>query len=223
MSWGLIGYGEAGRVIGGLVARGGMDLVVHDRAFADPVPGDELCAAVASTGATAARTVDGLAGFEVVLSLVTPETAVAAARSFAPHVRDGVLYVDLNSTAPTDKHEVAAALPGVRVVNGVMTGGGIKLDAERISFSLAGPDADEAAELLRGLGLQVAVVGAEVGAAAALKMLRSVVIKSSSRGWRRCGRRRCSPPASWTSSSRCSRWSRRRSTAGRRGTSRRCS
>ena len=64
-----------------------------------------------------------------------------------------------------------------------MTGGGIQLDAQRIPISLAGPDAPEAADLLTAAGLNAAVVGTEVGAAAALKMLRSVVIKGMEGLW----------------------------------------
>ena len=97
--------------------------------------------------------------------------------------REGALYVDLNSTAPQVKEAVAAALPGARVVDGVMTGGGIQLDGSRIPISLAGPDAAEAAGLLSGAGFSVAVVGERVGAAAALKMLRSVVVKGLEGLW----------------------------------------
>jgi 3-hydroxyisobutyrate dehydrogenase-like beta-hydroxyacid dehydrogenase len=181
--WGLIGFGEAGRIIGGALAASGAELKVHDRVLLDPARGTAVREAVIAAGGTP---VDDLADFadrDVVVSLVTPATAVPAALGFAPHAADGVLYVDLNSTAPGDKYEVAAALPGVRVVDGVMTGGGIQLDAQRIPISLAGPDAAEVADLLTGAGLNASVVGDEIGAAAALKMLRSVVIKGMEGLW----------------------------------------
>lgn len=181
--WGLIGFGEAGRIIGGAVAASGADLAVHDRVLLDSVRGAALSGAITAMGATPVVDVADLADRDVVLSLVTPATTVRAATSFAPSAPDGVLYIDLNSTAPEDKYAVAAALDGVRVVDGVMTGGGITLDGRRIPISLAGPDADEAAELLTGAGLNAAVVGSEIGAAAALKMLRSVVIKGMEGLW----------------------------------------
>ncbi|MCV2488313.1 DUF1932 domain-containing protein [Geodermatophilus sp. YIM 151500] len=182
--WGLIGFGEAGRVIGGaLAAADGVDLAVHDRVLADPGRGPSLADEVRAAGATPVDDVGGLAGCDVVLSLVTPATAVAAAESFAPHARPGQLYVDLNSTTPAAKHAVAAALTGTRVVDGVMTGGGIQLDGARIPISLAGPDAAEAARLLAGAGLRTVVVGDAVGGAAALKMLRSVVVKGMECLW----------------------------------------
>jgi 3-hydroxyisobutyrate dehydrogenase-like beta-hydroxyacid dehydrogenase len=181
--WGLIGFGEAGRVIGGAIAASGADLAVHDRMLLDPVRGPALHASIGSAGATPAEDLAGFADREVVLSLVTPATAVPAAAGFAPYAAAGVLYMDLNSTEPAIKHEVAAALTGIRVVDGVMTGGGITLDGARIPISLAGPDAKEAADLLASAGLNTVVVGSEVGAAAALKMLRSVVVKGMEGLW----------------------------------------
>jgi 3-hydroxyisobutyrate dehydrogenase-like beta-hydroxyacid dehydrogenase len=181
--WGLIGFGEAGRIIGGAIAATGVDLAVHDRVLLDPARGATVRDAVTAAGATP---VDDLAAFadrDVVVSLVTPATAVPAAQGYAPHARDGALYVDLNSTAPDAKHEIAALLGGVRVVDGVMTGGGIQLDRDQIPIALAGPDAAEAVELLTAAGLNAAVVGTEVGAAAALKMLRSVVVKGMEGLW----------------------------------------
>ncbi|SDX75233.1 3-hydroxyisobutyrate dehydrogenase [Modestobacter sp. DSM 44400] len=183
LRWGLVGFGEAGRVIGGVLAGAGADLAVHDRALLDPARGPGLAEAISAIGAVPVADVAQLADRDVVLSLVTPATALAAAVGFAPHARDGVLYLDLNSTAPTDKRAMAAALTGARVVDGVMTGGGIQLDGARIPISLAGPDAAEAAQVLTGAGLTAAVVGAEIGAAAALKMLRSVVVKGMEGLW----------------------------------------
>jgi 3-hydroxyisobutyrate dehydrogenase-like beta-hydroxyacid dehydrogenase len=181
--WGLVGFGEAGRVIGSALAASGADLAVHDRLLLDPGRGPGLADAVRTAGARPVPHIAGLADRDVVLSLVTPATAVAAAEEFAAAARDGVLYVDLNSTAPQVKESVAGALPTARVVDGVMTGGGIQLDGSRIPISLAGPDAAEAAGLLSGAGFTAAVVGERVGAAAALKMLRSVVIKGLEGLW----------------------------------------
>lgn len=185
--WGLIGFGEAGRVIGGALAAAGLDLVVHDHLLTDPARGPGLAEAIAAIGAVPAAEVGALGNRDVVVSLVTPATAVVAATAFAPSAPEGVLYLDLNSTSPHDKRAVVAVLDAVgrhvRVVDGVMTGGGIQLDGGAIPISLAGPDAAEAAGLLTAAGLNAAVVGSEIGAAAALKMLRSVVIKGMEGLW----------------------------------------
>ena len=181
--WGLVGFGEAGRVIGAALTASGADLAVHDRVLLDPERGPGLAEAVRAAGAQPVDDVAGLADRDVVLSLVTPATALAAAQGYAAVARRGVLYVDLNSTAPQVKEAVVTALPGARVVDGVMTGGGIRLDGSRIPISLAGPEAALVAELLAGAGFHAAVVGDRVGAAAALKMLRSVVVKGLEGLW----------------------------------------
>jgi 3-hydroxyisobutyrate dehydrogenase-like beta-hydroxyacid dehydrogenase len=181
--WGLIGFGEAGRIIGAAIAGSGVDLLVHDRMLLDGDRGPAVRRAITTAGAVPVDDLDGFADRDVVLSLVTPATAVLAAEDFAPSAREGVLYIDLNSTAPEAKHAVAAALAGVRVVDGVMTGGGITLDGRAIPISLAGPDAGQAAQLLTAAGLNAAVVGEEIGSAAALKMLRSVVVKGMEGLW----------------------------------------
>ena len=171
---GLIGFGEAGRAFAPVLAAAAGGLVVHDVAFvADPA----RAAAVTAVGGSPAADPADLTGCDVVLCLVTAATAVAAAEAFAPAARDAPLYVDLNSTSPADKHAIVAAVPGARVVDGVMTGGGIRLDGAAIPLSLAGPHAHEAAAVLTRLGLDASVVGAHIGAAAALKMLRGVVVK----------------------------------------------
>lgn len=173
MRVGLLGFGEAGRALAPVLAARS-ELRVHDAAFAAD-PGRTR--PVAALGATPVPDVAGLAPCELVLSLVTPAAAVAAATAFAPHARADSLYVDLNSTSPEGKRAVAGAVPSARVVDGVLTGGGIRLDGAAIPISLAGPDAGDAAELLGRLGLTATRVGSEVGAAAALKMLRGVVVK----------------------------------------------
>jgi 3-hydroxyisobutyrate dehydrogenase-like beta-hydroxyacid dehydrogenase len=98
--WGLVGFGEAGRVIGAALTASGADLAVHDRVLLDPERGPGLAEAVRAAGAQPVDDVAGLADRDVVLSLVTPATALAAAQGYAAVARRGVLYVDLNSTAP---------------------------------------------------------------------------------------------------------------------------
>lgn len=176
---GFLGFGEVACCFAG-----GMDhpadgaLLAYDRVVE---VGDASAAreAAATLGVQLLDSPRGLAEAELVLSVVTPAAAEAAAKSYAPHAPQGQIYVDLNSTAPKVKVAVAAALAprGVRVVDGVMTGGGISLDGHRIPISLAGPDAQRVADQFTTLGLVAGVVGAELGQAAAMKMLRGVVIK----------------------------------------------
>jgi 3-hydroxyisobutyrate dehydrogenase-like beta-hydroxyacid dehydrogenase len=176
---GFLGFGEvARRFAEGMVRTADASIVAYDRVV-ETDGAAALRELASSLDVGLLDTPAGLAEVDLVLSVVTPAAAAAAAASYAAHARAGQIYVDLNSTAPEVKHEVEAILAphGLRVVDGVMTGGGISLDGHRIPISLAGPDAEEVAAHLDGLGLVTEVVGAELGQAAAMKMLRGVVIK----------------------------------------------
>lgn len=176
---GYLGFGEvARRFAGGMDRPAGCRLLAYDRVVE---VGDATAAReeAADLGVQLLDSPGGLAEADLVLSVVTPAAARAAASSYAPHAPGGQTYVDLNSTAPEVKLEVESVLAprGIRVVDGVMTGGGISLDGHRIPISLAGPGAQEVADQLTGFGLVAEVVGGEFGQAAAMKMLRGVVIK----------------------------------------------
>lgn len=179
---GFVGFGEAARALasGVRLVAPGQDIVAVDPSFhGGPTrthlreKADELQVRVGDDAAS-------LADCELILSLVTPVLALMVAEPYAVQHRPGQLYVDLNSTEPGAKRQVAKlfAPTGVDdVVDGVLTGAGIKISGPQIPISLSGPRAEDAARLLTDLGLNVGTVGDEVGAAAALKMIRGVVMK----------------------------------------------
>lgn len=174
---GFLGFGEAGACLAG-----GMELAEDDRLRAfDPVFGQDATRrdAAQAAGVEVLDSIDGLGSCDVVLALVTPAAALEAARGYAPHARMGQVYVEANSTAPPVKQEVEGLLGplGIHVVDAVLTGGGIQLDGHRIPISLAGPEAGRVEVLFRRLGLNAETMGTEVGQAAAMKMLRGIVIK----------------------------------------------
>ena len=170
----LIGFGEAARAF----ATG------HARDFAlsayDLKTGLEMNAALAEAGvAGAGRPEEALAGVVAALSLVTADQALAAARDYASHLPSGALWLDMNSVAPETKSAAAAAIEGnggryvdVAVMAPVHPAGrGVPLLA-------SGPHAGAAAALLQAMGFtQVRVIEGSIGAASAVKMIRSVVVK----------------------------------------------
>lgn len=168
---GMIGSGEAGTCFAAHLVGAGVRVVVHD-----PVK------AYLPAGVDRAVELDELSESDLVLSLVTPAAAEEVGAAFARIARPGQWYVDLNSTAPEPKVRVAE-LVGDGYVDGVMTGGGIKLDGPAIPVLLAGPGAGQAADLMVGLGFQARAVSDEVGVAASLKMLRSLIVKGFEGLW----------------------------------------
>jgi hypothetical protein len=85
--WGLVGFGEAGRVIGGALADSGADLAVHDRLLPGPRP--RAGRGGPRGGVAAVADLTELADRDVVLSVVTSATVLAAAEGFAAAARDG--------------------------------------------------------------------------------------------------------------------------------------
>jgi len=166
----LIGFGEAGesfaRAAGWKTARG-WDVLETRRAA--------MAAHGVQAGASAA---DALADAQCVLSLVTADEALNAARVYAPLMPAGALWLDMNSVAPATKRTAAEAVQaaGGRYVDVAVMAPVDK--ALAVPLLLAGPDADEALELLAALGFtNIRVVGTEVGRASAIKLCRSVMVK----------------------------------------------
>jgi len=168
----LIGFGEAGatfaRAAGwGERARGWDLLPARRAAMAD------LRIQVGGSAAAA------LAGAPLVLSLVTADQALEAARDYAPHLAPGALWCDMNSVAPETKRAAAEAVEaaGGRYVD-VAVLAPVEPGRLGVPLLIAGPAADEAQSALRGVGFtNLRTVGNKVGKASAIKMIRSVMVK----------------------------------------------
>ena len=168
----LIGFGEAGSTFAAAAEWGG-----KARGW-DILP--ERCAAMAGAGVIAAsNAAQALAGADLVLSLVTADAALAAARDYAPLIKPGALWCDMNSVAPDTKRLAALAVEasGGRYVD-VAVLAPVNPARLAVPLLLAGAAAGEAELKLRVAGFtQTRVVGAEVGRASAIKMIRSVMVK----------------------------------------------
>ena len=168
----LIGFGEAGSTFAAAAEWGG-----KARGW-DILP--ERCAAMAGAGVIAAsNAAQALAGADLVLSLVTADAALAAAQNYAPLIKPGALWCDMNSVAPDTKRLAALAVEasGGRYVD-VAVLAPVNPARLAVPLLLAGAAAGEAELKLRVAGFtQTRVVGAEVGRASAIKMIRSVMVK----------------------------------------------
>ena len=111
---------------------------------------------------------------DVVLSILPPGDALALAKRLAP-VMAGKIYADCNAISPATMHAVAAALPGVRVVDGGIIGGaGESGPGPRLYVS---GDAAEALLPLRDWGIDLRPIPGGIGAASALKMSYAGITK----------------------------------------------
>jgi 3-hydroxyisobutyrate dehydrogenase-like beta-hydroxyacid dehydrogenase len=176
---GFLGFGEVPwHLATGMRRPEGLEIVAFDPVLVDPdLPAKRQRAVDA--GVTPLETVAGLADCELVLSLVTPAAAVGAAEAYAPHAVAGQRFIEMNSAAPAVKRAVDELLTphGVEVDDAVLTGGGIGLDGWQIPVNVAGPTAADSTDQLLALGLNARAIGDHIGQAAAVKMLRGVIIK----------------------------------------------
>ena len=168
----LIGFGEAGSTFAATAGWGG-------RACGyDILPGRELAMAEHRVR-PAACAAEALQGAPLVLSLVTAEAALAAARDYAPHLAQGAIWCDMNSVAPETKRAAAEEIvaAGGRFAD-VAVLAPVNPGRMNVPLLVSGGCAEAAASLLRDAGfVRVRVVGTEVGRASAIKMIRSVMVK----------------------------------------------
>jgi 3-hydroxyisobutyrate dehydrogenase-like beta-hydroxyacid dehydrogenase len=176
----LIGFGEAARAFLEGFGRGGAGFAAYDLKTDDPATRAGMFADYVRFGVDTAETAsEAVAGAAAVVSLVTADQALAAARATGAAIPTGALYFDLNSVAPDTKRAAAQA---------VEAGGGRYVDVavlspvrpllNRAPLLVSGPWTQDGAETLRRLGFtDVTAVEGPVGAASAIKMIRSVMVK----------------------------------------------
>jgi 3-hydroxyisobutyrate dehydrogenase-like beta-hydroxyacid dehydrogenase len=175
----LIGFGEAGQAFAiggdwGTAARA-YDRLTDQAATRAAKLADYEAAGVTGLSGTA----EVVASAELILSVVTADQALTAARAAASHVAAGALYCDMNSVAPQTKRAAAAAIEdagGHYVDIAVMAP--VHPAGLSVPLMLSGTRAADAAERLRALGFsRLEIIGDQVGAASTVKMVRSVMVK----------------------------------------------
>lgn len=116
----------------------------------------------------------------VVLSLVTPEAALDVARTVAPFLRPGTLYVDMNSIAGETAAAIAELVESrqARFVDAAVMGP-VPLMALTVPIWLSGAAAADFHTLATGCGLSTTVLSTRAGDASSLKMLWSVMTKGT--------------------------------------------
>ncbi len=159
----VLGLGEAGgRIASDLVAAGCVVRGFDPARRPEGIPHAESAA-------------KAVANAEVVLSINAAAVALEIATDVAGALGAGVLYADLNTSAPALKHELAETVPVLFVdvaLVGVVPASGLRTPA-----LASGAGAERFAGLFRPLGMPVEVVGPRPGDAAGLKLLRSVFMK----------------------------------------------
>jgi 3-hydroxyisobutyrate dehydrogenase-like beta-hydroxyacid dehydrogenase len=174
----FIGFGEAGQAIAdGLRDAGLQAMSAWDVLFPRP-EGEKLRQAGEATGVRCtASAAEAVRGADLIISAVTAASSVEAARSVRAHLIGQPFFLDINSVSPGRKQETAKLLGDAARYVDVAVLAPIHPARHQTPMLLAGPHAQAVAPVLATLGMRVNVAGAETGAAAAIKMVRSVMIK----------------------------------------------
>jgi 3-hydroxyisobutyrate dehydrogenase-like beta-hydroxyacid dehydrogenase len=174
----FIGFGEAGQAIASGLRDGGIEeIAAWDILFPDAA-GARLKAAAEKFGVRAATSAaDAVAETDMVISAVTAASSLEAARSVAPHINGYPYYLDINSVSPGRKQETEKLLGDKARYVDVAVIAPIHPLRHKTPLLIAGPHAQAIAPLLGEMDMKLSIVPGDTGKAAAIKMIRSVMIK----------------------------------------------
>ena len=175
---GLIGVGDMGAAIGRRLIQHGLQVVTALDGRSEAGRRRARQAGIEDAGGLA----DLGAAVRLVLGVLPPAQALAAARTVATVLGDGATYADLNAISPETAGNVNSAIEaaGLRFADGSIIGG----PPERASDG-SGPriylcgDAADSLAFLDGYGLDIRIMNAPVGAASALKMCYAAMTKGT--------------------------------------------
>jgi len=178
MNLALIGYGEVGRILAEDLRAGGHAVIAYDLKLGS-ADARSLRAHALEHGVTLADShAHAVQQADLVVSAVTASQTVAAAEACAGGLREGSIFLDLNSASPGAKLRAAEQVTrgGGRYIEGaVMTA--VPPHRIKVPLLVGGPDADAARPLLGELGFAATLASGRLGVASATKMCRSVIVK----------------------------------------------
>jgi 3-hydroxyisobutyrate dehydrogenase-like beta-hydroxyacid dehydrogenase len=177
---GFVGFGEAGHAIASGLRESGIETITaYDINTDAPMLGDKIRSRAAETATLLVSSNAELAeASDIILSTVTANQALAAARQNAPVLRAGQLYADLNSVSPVLKQAIDHVITDARasfIEVAVMAPA--PPYKHKVPMLVGGPGAEEFIARMRPYGMQMEFTNIKVGEAAATKMCRSVIVK----------------------------------------------
>ncbi len=177
---GFIGFGEAGfHIARGLRGAGLKRISAYDINARAPGLGEKIQRrADESEVALVASNAELAAVSDIALSTVTANRAREAAEQTAPFLEARHIYADLNSVSPALKQTIGQiiAARGARFVE-IAIMSPVPPHGHRAPMFLGGAHAQELVDQLAPYGMNLEIISEQIGAAAATKMCRSIVVK----------------------------------------------
>lgn len=177
---GMIGFGEAAFYLTADLKENSAELFAFDMVSQQDTPrGAEIRERAKTNHVTLTGSMEELfAQADMILCLTSANSALPIAKQIAPLLRAGQLYVDMNSTAPATKeqiHEALADAAGDFVEAAVMAS--VPANRTMVPVYLCGVKASQAAAVATDCGMNFKVLSEQIGAASAMKMIKSVLFK----------------------------------------------
>jgi 3-hydroxyisobutyrate dehydrogenase-like beta-hydroxyacid dehydrogenase len=174
----FIGFGEAGQAIAAGLRDDGVERMTAWDILLPQSGGAGLRQAAGASGVRCTSSAaDAVREADLIVSAVTAASSVDAAQSVKSHLAGKPFLLDINSVSPGRKQETAKLLGETARYVDVAVLAPIHPARHQTPMLLAGAYAEAVAPVLAGLGMRASIAGAEIGAAAAIKMVRSVMIK----------------------------------------------
>ena len=175
---GFMGFGEVASRFAAALHQHGAQLAAYDVMLDQSRWTELLRGRAAGAPVKFLPLAEMLACSEIVLSTVTTDVALEAAKACAAHLNGSHVFVDLNATSPAIKQAVAAALAPSKAnfIEGAILGA-IGVTGTQTRILVCGDKGETVAETLTRLGLNVGFYGAEIGRASTFKLLRSIFSK----------------------------------------------
>ena len=176
----FIGFGEAAFHLAlGLRTQGDLRIGTYDVNASDPLRGSLIHERAAQTHVTVFDSLEAACqDARFVVCLTSASSALSLAEKILPLLRPGQIYVDMNSAAPTVKQAIDA-LPRAADVSfcDIAVMGTVPGNNHRVPMLLAGDGAQAFYDAFTSHGMRLNVLPGEPGAASAIKMLKSIVMK----------------------------------------------
>lgn len=179
MRLGFIGFGNAAYDMARGLKEQGLDELLFTKHRDKPPFSGLLARRVQETGAVFK---DGYAalldGTPVIISCVVGRAALDVARKAAAHLTPQHLYVDMNTSPPAVKREMARLVEatGAAFVDATIMGA-VEALRHAVPIMASGSGATQFHALFTPLGMDITVLEGEAGTAAAVKLLRSIFQK----------------------------------------------
>ncbi len=175
----IVGFGEAGGVLGNDFAAQGVEVSVFDMLLHAKESRDAMVAKARESKVEAKESLaDCLRDTELAISAVTASSSLDVARDAAKTMRRGQIFMDINSVSPATKRAEAAHIErsGAHYVESAVMAA-VSPQRLKVPMLLGGSYAAELAPRLALLGMNATAVSDQIGVASAVKMCRSVMIK----------------------------------------------